>query len=174
MSPRTLALDASVTGRDPSAAISREPSTASQARVSHRGIDAVATFHSQGVCPTRAPVSNDRTLSRRDFLRLRRTEVGKVVEVSCHALFMRLTDAGIMPEVAEPWEPWMGEPPAVFDRPSVSELVEAFEHDLRDAQVLRLLDAEWLEHMPDASRVHAVIAAFRARGGTVELTNRPS
>ncbi|MFN7984111.1 MAG: hypothetical protein U0Q11_19870 [Vicinamibacterales bacterium] len=113
----------------------------------------------------------DRALSRRDFLRFRRTERGKVVEVSCHALFMRLTDAGIVSESASDWEPWMGEPPASFERPSAASVIDAFEHDLHDAQVLRVLEPEWLTHLPDAPRVEAAIAAFRQRGGVVETVN---
>lgn len=95
-----------------------------------------------------------------------------MVDVSCHALFMRLADAGIVSEPADTWEPWMGEPPAAFDRPSVNALIEAFEHDLQDAQVIRLLEPEWLEHMPDGTRVQTAIAAFRQRGGTVEVAER--
>ena len=53
-------------------------------------------------------MSRDRELSRRDFLRLRRTERG------------------------------------------------------------RLLEPEWLENMAGAARIHAAVAAFRARGGVVE------
>ncbi len=115
-------------------------------------------------------MSSDRALSRRDFLRFRRTERGKVVEVSCHALFMRLADAGIETGPQEAWEPWMGEPPAVFERASVEDLIGGFERELSDANVLRLLDSEWLEHMPLATRLHAAIAAFRERGGLVEVS----
>ncbi len=116
----------------------------------------------------------DRTLSRRDFLRFRRTERGKVVEVSCHALFMRLSDAGIVSESPGNWEPWMGEPPADVERPSAASLIAAFEHDLHDAQVLRVFEPEWLTHLPDATRVEAAIAAFRQRGGVVETVSAQS
>ncbi|MFN8063499.1 MAG: hypothetical protein U0P82_01780 [Vicinamibacterales bacterium] len=110
-----------------------------------------------------------RGVSRREFLRLRRTEQGKVLEVSCRALFMRCADATLAP--AEPdseWEPWMGEPPAVFARRSVDDIVDSFEQDLADAQVLRLLEPEWLDSMAAAPRVRGAIDAFRARGGVVE------
>jgi hypothetical protein len=46
--------------------------------------------------------------------------------------------------------------------------VHAFEQDLRDVRVLRLLDAEWLDSIEGAPRVEAAISAFRARGGVVE------
>ena len=106
--------------------------------------------------------------SRRDFLRLRRTERGKVLEVSCHTLFMRCADATLAAPADLEWEPGMGEPPAVFDRPSLDDLVEAFGADLRDAQVLRLREPEWLASVHGVERFEAVIAAFRTRGGIVE------
>ena len=112
----------------------------------------------------------DRGVSRRDFLRLRRTERGRLLEVSCRALFMRSADAKIEAEEPVDWEPGMGEPPAVIHRRSAEDLVESLERDLRDAQVLRLLEPEWLENIEGASRIQAAIAAFRARGGVVELS----
>src|SRR3954463_7417903 len=107
-------------------------------------------------------------ISRRDFLRLRRTERGRVLEVSCRTLFMRLADAAIEAEEPVEWEPAMGEPPAVIHRRSADDLVESLERDLGDAQILRLLEPEWLESIEGASRIQAAVAAFRARGGVVE------
>lgn len=110
----------------------------------------------------------DRALSRRDFLRLRRTERGKALEVSCRAMFMRCADAAIVSEPVEEWEPWMGEPPAVITRRSADEILQSFEQDLVDVQVLKLLEPEWLESIEGAARVQAAIEAFLARGGLVE------
>ena len=107
-------------------------------------------------------------VSRRDFLRLRRTERGKVVDVSCHTLFMRCADATLPVPADLEWEPGLGEPPAVFDRPSLEHLVAAFAEDVRDAQVLRVSEPEWLVSVHGAEQFEAVIAAFRARGGIVE------
>ncbi|MGC4085819.1 MAG: hypothetical protein QM736_27755 [Vicinamibacterales bacterium] len=114
------------------------------------------------------PASHDQAISRRDFLRLRRTEQGKVLDVSCRAMFMRCADAAIVSEPVDEWEPWMGEPPAVITRRSADEILESFERDLADVQVLRLLEPEWLDNIAGAARVQAAIAAFRARGGVVE------
>ena len=111
----------------------------------------------------------DGRLSRRDFLRLRATERGRLLEVSCRTLFMRCADATIVHEDVVQWEPWMGEPPAVIHRRSADDLLEAFEQDLRDVRVLRLLDAEWLDSIEGAPRIEAAISAFRARGGVVEI-----
>ena len=110
----------------------------------------------------------DGRLSRRDFLRLQTTKRGRLLEVSCRALFMRCADAMIVPEDVVEWEPWMGEPPSVMHRRSADDLLEAFEQDLRDVRVLRLLDAEWLDSIEGAPRIEAAISAFRARGGVVE------
>ena len=115
----------------------------------------------------------DGRLSRRDFLRLRTTERGRLLEVSCRALFMRCADAAIVHEDVVEWKPWMGEPPPVLHRRSVDDLLEAFEQDLREARVLRLLDAEWLDSIEGAPRIEAAISAFRARGGVVE-TEEPN
>jgi hypothetical protein len=85
---------------------------------------------------------------------------------------MRSVDATIGHEDVVEWEPWMGEPPAVIHRRSADDLLEAFEQDLRDVRVLRLLDAEWLDSIEGASRIEAAISAFRARGGVVETDER--
>jgi hypothetical protein len=113
-------------------------------------------------------VAGDRRLSRRDFLRFTRTERGKVLEVSCRAMFMRCADASIVSEPVEDWEPWMGEPPAVLNRRSAADILQAFEQDLTDAQVLRLLEAEWLDSIDGSARVQSAIAAFASRGGVIE------
>ena len=114
----------------------------------------------------------DGRLSRRDFLRLRTTERGRVLEVSCRALFMRCADATIVDEDVVGWEPWMGEPPPVIHRRSADDLLDAFEQDLRDVRVLRLIDREWLDSIERAPRIQAAISAFRARGGVVETEER--
>ena len=111
-------------------------------------------------------------LSRRDFLRLRATERGRLLEMSCRTLFMRCADATIVREDVVEWEPWMGEPPPVIHRRSVDDLLDAFEQDLRDVRVLRLLDAEWLESIEGTPRIEAAIRAFRVRGGVVETEER--
>ena len=114
----------------------------------------------------------DGRFSRRDFLRLRTTERGRLLEVSCRTLFMRCADARIVHEDVVDWEPWMGEPPAVIHRRSADDLLEAFEQDLREVRVLRLLDAAWLDSIEGAPRIEAAIRAFRARGGVVETEER--
>jgi hypothetical protein len=116
----------------------------------------------------------DRRVSRRDFLRLRRSERGKVLELSCRTLFMRCSDAGASAppdsgaSEVEAHEPWMGEPAARLHRRSATAIIDSIEEELRDTQVLRLLDPEWLDSIEGAPRLEAVIDAFRLRGGVVE------
>ena len=113
-------------------------------------------------------MTDDRRVSRRDFLRLRRTERGKVLDVSCRALFMRLADASIGPEPLQDYETWMGEPPTVLERRTPVDILDSLDADLRDVQVLRLLEPEWLEGIQEASRVQDTLESFRLRGGVVE------
>jgi hypothetical protein len=113
-------------------------------------------------------------ITRRDFLRLGRGDRGKVLELSCRMLFMRCSDArssadpSAMADRFEAHEPWMGEPTPALQRRSAVELIAAVEEQLRDVQVLRLLDPEWLDSIDGRGDLEAVIEAFRARGGIVE------
>jgi hypothetical protein len=108
------------------------------------------------------------TLSRREFLRLRSTDRGRVLELSCRAFYMRCADSEIEPGEAVDYDSWVGEPPLVVARRSADEIIAAFETELADAQVLRLIEPEWLDSMPGAERLNAVLDAFRQRGGRIE------
>ena len=114
----------------------------------------------------------DSRLSRRDFLRLRTTERGTLLEVSCRALFMRCVDATIGHQDVVEWEPRMGEPSPVIHRRSADDLLATFEQQLHQVGVLRLLDTQWLDSIEGAPRIEAAISAFRARGGVVETEER--
>jgi hypothetical protein len=113
-------------------------------------------------------VTEPRPLSRRDFLRLRTTERGRVLELSCRALYMRCADADIAPHEPVDYDTLVGEPPAVFSRRSVDDLIAGFQADLDTAQILRLVEPQWLDGMAGADRFHEVVEAFRKRGGRVE------
>src|SRR5262245_30520829 len=124
-------------------------------------IDEASPIAKQNAC--------DGRLSRRDFVRLRTTERGRLLEVSCRALFMRCADATIVHEDVVEWEPWMGEPPPVIHRRSADGLLEAFEQDLRDVRVLRLLDASgWT-----ASKGHLASRRRSARSAPAAASSRP-
>jgi hypothetical protein len=115
-------------------------------------------------------------VNRRDFLCLRVTPRGRTLELSCRSLYMHYLDSESL-GAADPessvfdHEPWMGEPPAVFARRTAEALLSQVEDDLRDADVLRLLDGEWLAPTGLRDRIEPVLSAFRARGGRVEFGN---
>ena len=111
-------------------------------------------------------------MNRRDFLFLRRTPRGRVLELSCQALYMRTLE-GDAPTTQPKstifnHEPWMGEPPADFDKPSADDWLQQIENQLRDVDVLKLFDQEWLISTPISERIEPLLEAFRARGGRVE------
>jgi hypothetical protein len=106
--------------------------------------------------------------SRRDFLRLRSTPRGRILELSCRALFMRCADATLQPEAQPDYEPWMGEPPAVLRREPAEVILDRVERELHAAAVVRLLGPEWLQEMAGAARLQSALAGFRERGGVVE------
>jgi hypothetical protein len=66
-------------------------------------------------------------------------------------------------------EPWMGEPPAVFAKRTTTALLRQVEDDLREVDVLRVLDGEWLAPTGLREQIEPVLASFRARGGRVEF-----
>jgi len=111
-------------------------------------------------------------MNRRDFLFLRRTPRGRTLELSCRALYMRTLDAEAPTKQSESTvfdhEPWMGEPPADFEKSSGENWLQQIEIELRDVEVLKLLDEEWLEPTGISDQLKPVILAFRARGGRVE------
>ncbi len=61
-----------------------------------------------------------------------------------------------------------GEPPAVWTRRTPADVLALVEHELRDIQVLRLFEPEWLEHMAGGAQFESILNAFRSRGGRVE------
>jgi hypothetical protein len=81
---------------------------------------------------------------------------------------MRCTDAAIESPLPDDYEPWMGEPPAAWERRTPDDILATIERDLQSVQVLRLLEPEWLENLPIADRLSNIITAFGARGGRVE------
>lgn len=116
-------------------------------------------------------------VNRRDFLFLRRTPRGRTLELSCHDLYIRTLSSAAPTshdkEAVYDHEPWMGEPPADFEK-SGDDWLHQIETQLRDVEVLKLLDEEWLAPTGIADRLEPVVAAFRARGGRVESAKADS
>jgi hypothetical protein len=81
---------------------------------------------------------------------------------------MRCADADMAPTDPVDYGSIVGEPPSVFERRSAAQIIASLESELKDVQVLRLLEPEWLDNMPAADRFRAALEAFTRRGGRVE------
>lgn len=111
-------------------------------------------------------------LDRRAFLRLATRGRDRVLEVSCERLYVRWVDA---PEEVRPvdlakvfdWADEPGEPPAYLALETRVELLRQLDASLAGAQVVRLVEPEWLAHEELRREVNARIAEFRRRGGRV-------
>jgi hypothetical protein len=115
-------------------------------------------------------------MNRRDFLSFRVTRQGEVLELSCQRLYMQClaADAATCAAIDEEqdYQPWMGEPPAVLAKASAESLIDQLAEDLRRVDRLRVLESEWLGSTALGDRLAPVLAAFRSRGGRVELAGR--
>jgi hypothetical protein len=111
-------------------------------------------------------------MNRRDFLFLRRTPLGRTLELSCHDLYIRTLNASAptspSKEAVYDHQPWMGEPPADFQKSDADDWLRQVEAQLRDVEILKLIDREWLTPTGINEQLEPVLTAFRARGGRVE------
>ena len=112
-------------------------------------------------------------LDRRSFLRLATRGRDRVLEISCERLCIRWVDA---PAEARPadlardafgWAEEPGEPPACLSLETRGELLRQLDASLAGAQVVRLIQPEWLAHEDLKREVNTRIAEFRRRGGRV-------
>jgi hypothetical protein len=85
-------------------------------------------------------------MNRRDFLSLR---TGEPALLSCERLYMRYLDAR--------------------SDGTISEFFDHLAGDLRGVNVLRLTDTSWLAGDDLKTQLDAVLDAFRARGGRIDL-----
>ena len=114
-------------------------------------------------------------MNRRDFLTLRTKGQRRIVELSRERLYMRYADAR---SGAGRWEPpapigknqhaWEGEPPTQIKTPTTCELLDTLERELASADVLRVLEQQWLGGKEFGLAVEARVEAFRMKGGLVE------
>jgi hypothetical protein len=115
-------------------------------------------------------------MNRRDFLLLRRVPASRIVELSCQQLYMRYLDSQVTGDRrdvdadARP-DPWGGEPEPVFEAWTFADVLHSIEDALRDADVVRLNESAWLACEEVKRGLDEVLAAFRARGGRVEIGN---
>jgi hypothetical protein len=112
-------------------------------------------------------------MNRRAFLRLKTRRRERVVELSCERLFMRWADARSRAGAAVAAEPgvhgvWEGEPPSDLITQSVDGLLAELDRGLAEADLVRVVEPEWLSDAAFREAVERRIAAFRERGGRVE------
>src|SRR5262245_43054404 len=108
-------------------------------------------------------------MKRRDFLLFRTEGRTRTVELSCERLYMRYVDARPAPEPDAADLVVDGEPPARFERRSVRQLFDDTAHDLREADLLRITQTEWLADEDFRQEVTALADLVRERGGRVEM-----
>lgn len=113
-------------------------------------------------------------MNRRNFLLLRKDPQPRELELACDRFYMQCVDAqvtGPQPEdsadTAET-SPAESEPPARFAGRSREQLFEALDRELREVEVLKVVNSQWLvgDVREDLDRL---IEGFRARGGRVEF-----
>jgi hypothetical protein len=110
------------------------------------------------------------SVSRRDFLRLRTSAQGRTLELSCRMLYMRCLDAVGPPPAPDDYDQTGGEPPLVVAQRTPSEIFAEIARDLDGAQVLQLVEPEWLDSIEGRDDLRTVLDTFRARGGRIEHT----
>ena len=108
-------------------------------------------------------------MNRRDFLLFRTAGSEKTVELSCERLYMHYRDAQIAELPPDAPLDDGGEPPARFDRSSPRQLFDALAIELRDVNVLRVTQTEWLAADDFRREVEALADALRTKGARVEF-----
>ena len=90
----------------------------------------------------------------------------------CAALFESdpFGKPGAEPTEGDAPDRWGGEPAAVLDRRTPSQLFEQIALDLQEADVVRLVGAEWIKEGELSDGLDRVIGEFKARGGKVQVT----
>jgi hypothetical protein len=117
-------------------------------------------------------------MNRRDFLLLRRERDLRIVEVSCRMLYMRYLDARITgaerTESGASPDPWGHEPASVFENRTASQMFDDMAVGLKDADVLRLVDRQWIRDVELEARLDSLIDEFTRRGGRVDFAGSAS
>ena len=117
-------------------------------------------------------------MNRRDFLLLRSVPSSRIVDLSCQQLYVRFLDtkitgvAGDRQDAEKRSNPWGGEPEPVFEERTFADVLRSIEDGLRDADVVRLNEPAWLACEDVKRGLDDVLAAFRTRGGRVEIKDQ--
>jgi hypothetical protein len=109
-------------------------------------------------------------MDRRAFLSLGRRGRQRVLELSCERLYMRWVDAEARAaRMCDDQDiPESGEPPTRIAAERSEDLLAELERRLGGADVLRVIDAQWLQPTELRLLVESRIEAFRRRGGRIE------
>ena len=108
-------------------------------------------------------------MNRRDFLLFRTAGSEKTVELSCERLFMHFRDAKMAELPPDDHMEDGGEPPARFEQRSARQLFDDLALDLREVDVLKVTQTEWLAADDFRREIERLAAAVRAGGGRVEF-----
>ncbi len=113
-------------------------------------------------------------MNRRDFLLFRRTRHARIVELPCERIYMNYLDAA-MTKARQPGEPpddsMPGEPAPEFAERTTSDVLESIDTQLKDIDVVRVIDRHWIASDALSRELDAFLAAFIARGGRVEFVD---
>ena len=112
-------------------------------------------------------------MNRRDFLLLRTEQTTRVAELSCERLYMHYQHSSVTMRFAASatsaaLQIGEDEPPTVFVERTTRQLFSEVDHELRRADVLCVLDTQWLAVDAFRRHVEGLLSAFRRRGGRVE------
>lgn len=111
-------------------------------------------------------------MHRRDLLLLRTASGRSIAELSCEQLYMRFADAESphvgTADLAE--DPSAGEPEALFDAKSTTQLFDDLAEALSRADTVRVTDRSWLTDRAFNERVERLLSIVRGKGILIELS----
>jgi hypothetical protein len=113
-------------------------------------------------------------MNRRDFLLFRRTRHARIVNLPCERIYMHYLGAAVTearPPGARRDESMLGEPAPEFAGRSTKDVLESIDAQLKEVDVVRVIDRHWLAADELSREVDAFLAAFIARGGRVEFVD---
>ena len=109
-------------------------------------------------------------MNRRDLLLLKPTSNTRVFELACASLYMRYLRTQTPSAPATVLDDyWLGEPELQLASPNARELFEGLQRDLAGADLLRVVEPQWLADAELRQGVDALVARFKASGGRVEI-----
>jgi len=118
-------------------------------------------------------------MNRRDFIFLKNSDKGKVLELSCESLYMQFLDIQTADRVYEdgadttdPSSCLSSELPTQLTTHKVECFFGDLHAQLRNCSNLRLLDPGWIVAGDFGNKIEVLLRAYKASGGIVEIINR--